>query len=123
MTAACSRAKAVIILDHHKTAAEELASKEAEVKAMPNLFLNIDMDRSGATIARDYFALDLDPPTVGDGNGNSQVDLGLLFAYIEDNDLWRHALPDSKAFSAGIKDYNFEFDANINTGIFDTLVS
>ena len=138
VAAACSRAKQVVILDHHKTAAEELAAKSAEVKAMRNLILNIDMERSGATIARDYFALDLSINSTGNtdscggnsgggnsvgGNSGGNSDLGQLFAYIEDNDLWRHALPDTKAFSAGIKDYDFEFNVNINPSIFETLVS
>jgi hypothetical protein len=29
-------------------------------------------------------------------------ELPQLFAYVQDNDLWKHALPDSKAFSAGL---------------------
>ena len=39
------------MLDHHKTAAENLAGAAA-----PNLEVTLDMDRSGATIARDHFA-------------------------------------------------------------------
>ena len=39
------------MLDHHKTAAENLAGAAA-----PNLVVTVDMDRSGATIARDHFA-------------------------------------------------------------------
>ena len=41
----------VTVLDHHKTAAENLAGAAA-----PNLEITLDMERSGATIARDHFA-------------------------------------------------------------------
>ena len=59
----------VIVLDHHKTAAEHLGPSTG---AHPNLEVNLDMGRSGATIARDYFSpLGLTP---------SQQE---LFAYIE----------------------------------------
>lgn len=43
----------VIVLDHHKTAQESLVGRS---DLPPNLSVNIDMDRSGATIARDWFA-------------------------------------------------------------------
>lgn len=104
------------------------ASKAEEIEAMPNLELHIDMNRSGATIARDYFEL---TPSASEEAGsptttstiNADDELRQLFAYIEDNDLWRHALPDTKAFSAGMKDLNFEFDVNKNPSIFDTLAA
>ena len=42
----------VIVLDHHKTAVDMLGSAEAQ---HPNLLLELDMSRSGATIALDWF--------------------------------------------------------------------
>jgi nanoRNase/pAp phosphatase (c-di-AMP/oligoRNAs hydrolase) len=42
----------VIVLDHHKTAHESLCGRD---DLPDNLEINIDMNRSGATIARDYF--------------------------------------------------------------------
>jgi hypothetical protein len=44
-----------------------------------------------------------------------------LFEYIEDADLWRWALPDSKAFSSGLKDLDIEYDARANPGVFDQV--
>ena len=42
----------MIVLDHHKTAAESLADKQQ----LPlNMDVLLDMKRSGAVIARDYF--------------------------------------------------------------------
>ncbi len=51
--ALAQRAGRVVVLDHHKTAAEQLS--HAAVSATPNLDVTFDMERSGATIARDHF--------------------------------------------------------------------
>ena len=45
-----------------------------------------------------------------------------LFAYIEDADLWRWRLPDSKAFHAGFTSLGMEWDANANPAVFDQLL-
>ena len=50
-----------------------------------------------------------------------QDDLRLKFQYIEDADLWRWALPKSKAFHAGLGEMQLEYDAGKNPGIFDYL--
>ena len=42
----------VTLLDHHKTAFEEM---ESRVKTPDNLEINLDMHLSGATIALQYF--------------------------------------------------------------------
>lgn len=48
--------KEVIVLDHHKTAVEELEG----CQPLPsNMQAHLDMHRSGATIARDYFGIDV----------------------------------------------------------------
>lgn len=46
-----------------------------------------------------------------------------LFRYIEDADLWRWRLPDSKAFHAGLMNLGLEFDANKNPRVFDMLLA
>jgi nanoRNase/pAp phosphatase (c-di-AMP/oligoRNAs hydrolase) len=46
-----------------------------------------------------------------------------LFDYVEDNDLWRHALPDSKAFTAGLAARNIEYDVDKNPQLFAQLAS
>ena len=56
---ACARC---VVLDHHKTAAEELQGPGAAAAGLPpNLEVHIDMARSGATMARDYFQPRLSP--------------------------------------------------------------
>ncbi|XP_004515253.1 uncharacterized protein [Cicer arietinum] len=115
----------VIVLDHHKTALESLSS---DTSLGENVIKVIDMERSGATIAFDYFKEKLVNPDVGVVVNQPSV-LGeferarQLFKYIEDVDLWRWRLQNSKAFSSGLKDLNIEFDARINPSLFDQLLS
>lgn len=119
IAACCAKAKSVIILDHHKTGAEDLASPT--LTSLTNLTTQFDMTRSGATISRDYFNI----PSKLHSTRPSDADRILqLFTYIEDNDLWRHALPDSKLFSAGFQSLGFDFDARKDGGaIFEKILA
>ncbi|XP_058755115.1 uncharacterized protein LOC131628277 [Vicia villosa] len=116
----------VIVLDHHKTALESLCRDDTSLGE--NVTKVIDMERSGATIAFDYFKEKLVNPDVGVVVNQPSV-IGeferarQLFKYIEDVDLWRWRLENSKAFSSGLKDLNIEFDARINPSLFDQLLS
>ncbi|MEW6283771.1 MAG: hypothetical protein AB1758_34485 [Candidatus Eremiobacterota bacterium] len=76
----------LFVLDHHKTAREELAG-------LP--FTRFDMDRSGAHLAWDFWH-----------PGSPLPD---LLAYVEDKDLWRFALPDSKEVAAALRSYPMDF--------------
>lgn len=68
----------LLCLDHHKTA-------EADLAGLPGC--HFDMNRSGAAMAWDYFHGDVHPrPWVVD--------------YVQDRDLWRWALPNSREVSA-----------------------
>lgn len=113
----------VIVLDHHKTAFDRLGN---ETSLGENVVKVIDMERSGATIAFDYFRDKLLNPDVEVKNP-SVVDeferVKHLFKYIEDGDLWRWRLHNSKAFSCGFKDLNIEFDARKNASLFNQLLS
>ncbi|KAK4394913.1 hypothetical protein Sango_1645600 [Sesamum angolense] len=113
----------VVVLDHHKTALEMLGSG---MSTSGNVIKVIDMERSGATIAYDYFKEKL---FGGDINSRKNGVIGefqrvrRLFEYIEDGDLWRWRLPNSKAFSSGLKDLNLEFDVILNPTLFQQLLS
>ncbi|CAL0332612.1 unnamed protein product [Lupinus luteus] len=120
-----SRVQRVIILDHHKTALETLGN---ETLAGENVDKVIDMERSGATIAFDYFKDKLFNPDVDAGVNHQPVldefeRVRQLFRHIEDGDLWRWRLHNSKAFSSGLKDLKIEFDAQKNPSLFDQLLS
>lgn len=73
-------AKSIVVLDHHKTAQEALEGLSCA---------HFDMDRSGARMAWDYFHPGEEAPP--------------LVAYVEDNDLWRHRLPDTEAINLYIQ--------------------
>jgi oligoribonuclease NrnB/cAMP/cGMP phosphodiesterase (DHH superfamily) len=81
-------AKEIVCLDHHKTA-------EAELAGLP--YAKFDMDKSGAVLAWEYFH-------PGD-------DLPLLLSFVEDRDLWRWGLPESREFSAALSVYPRDFNA------------
>lgn len=82
----CKRASSVTVLDHHKTAEADLTGL-----TLANLTVVFDMNRSGAGIAWDHFHdHETRPWTVN---------------VVEDNDLWRFALPESKALIEAIRSY------------------
>ena len=66
------KAKSIIVLDHHKSAYEDLHDLD---------FAKFDMSRSGAGMTWDHFHSTKRPP---------------LIDYIEDRDLWKWSLPNSK---------------------------
>lgn len=110
----------MVILDHHKTALEMLGG---ENPVGENVCRVIDMQRSGATIAYDYFKEKL--AALGHPNYHHIMSeferVRLLFEYIEDGDLWRWRLENSKAFSSGLKDLNVEFSTQLNPSLFDQV--
>lgn len=79
------------------------------------------MGRSGATIAFDYFKQRaMEEGFVGVAGEFEKV--RRVFEYIEDADLWRWSLQNSKAFSSGLKDKNLEFDIGLNPSLFDQVI-
>lgn len=91
-------ARSILILDHHKTAADDLAGlagprrwkdhlHEATYAENGYVAAIFDMDRSGAQIAWDFFHDDPRPRLVD---------------YVGDRDLWRFELLNSRAINAAI---------------------
>lgn len=78
------------VLDHHKTAATELAGMEAA-----NLYLHIEQGKSGGRLAWEFYNGDRPAPW--------------LVRYTEARDLWTFHLPFSKEISAAIASYPFDF--------------
>lgn len=108
-------AASIIILDHHKTSRDDLAdwavddvagdfwaddaplkhvARNDEYIGQPIAAL-FDMDRSGARMAWD-FCHDGEPP--------------MLIQLIEDRDLWRFTMDDTKPFSLWLRSEPFTFD-------------
>ncbi|RVW83318.1 hypothetical protein CK203_039574 [Vitis vinifera] len=107
----------VTVLDHHKTALQLLQSWNPS-----NALKVIDVGRSGATIAFDYFKQRAVEEGLLDVAGEFER-VRRVFEYVEDGDLWRWGLENSKAFSSGLNDMNLEFDVGLNPSLFDQLLS
>ena len=90
-------ANTILILDHHKTAAEDLAGFPQAVELPGEKIAAIfDMDRSGATIAWDYFFSSRPRPK--------------LLNHIEDRDLWLFKLEGTREIQASVFSYPYDFD-------------
>lgn len=83
-------ANSVTILDHHKTAAEDLAGLESDACVV------FDMNRSGAMIAWNHFFPFREAPQ--------------LVKYVQDRDLWRFELESSREVSACIFSYEYTLE-------------
>lgn len=90
-------AASIKILDHHKTAAEDLIGGWDEGEGLCPIEIVFDMNRSGAGIAWDVFHPGLERPALVD--------------HVEDRDLWRFALPRTRHIHAGLSQYAFDFEA------------
>lgn len=91
MTQILLDAKQVVVLDHHKTARQELLG----LHGIKDSIVLFDMDRSGAGMTWDYFNPDKPRPTI--------------VQYVEDRDLWRHSLPDCHEYTAALRSYPQDF--------------
>lgn len=85
----------VTVLDHHKTAQADLTEPSLAEKCGDKLSVVFDMEKSGGRLAWEHF--------------HSGTTAPWLVDYTEDRDLWRWALPDSKAVSAFVASYPFDF--------------
>lgn len=87
-----SRAKSITVLDHHKSAKENLLPllESGIVKG------EFDMNRSGAGMSWDFFHPDKVRPRFVD--------------YVEDHDLWRHNLPYSAEINMAMYAYKYDFN-------------
>lgn len=82
ITRLLGEAEAFILLDHHATGKEWL-------EGLPNVL--VDQTHSGAWLSWKYFHPDKEVPT--------------LIDYVQDQDLWQWALPDSRLFFSALELY------------------
>lgn len=109
LIALAERFNQVVVIDHHKTAIEgifEPLGLNEQYQVPDNLHIVWDLHRSGAGLTWDYLFHTFTPP-------KADYSRPQLINYIEDRDLWKHKLPDTKEISAvisatskTIKDYN-----------------
>ena len=84
-------ARSINIIDHHKSAIEDLANLE-HIK----LGLHLDLNHSGAMLTWKYFHGDMSPPQ--------------LLKHIEDRDLWKFKFDSTIGISAGLFSYPYDFN-------------
>lgn len=105
-------AKSLLVLDHHKTAADDLAGirppfgpgwerhlqnvYQDDCENCPQPYALFDMERSGAGIAWDFFHHDKPRPA--------------LINHIEDRDLWRFKLAGTREIQAAVFSYPYDFE-------------
>ena len=108
-------ARSIIILDHHKSAAEDLANSKQFSKNWDQHCQNVyqdmcenadvngailyslfDMNRSGAMIAWDFFHPDKEPPR--------------LIEHIQDRDLWLFKIKRTREIQANLFSYPYDFE-------------
>jgi len=97
------KARSITILDHHKTAAEDLLGLPQPADwytsggmPFPGLTALFDMNRSGAGLAWDYFFTSPRP---------------VMLNHVEDRDLWRFALRKTREIQASVFSYPYDFKA------------
>ena len=84
-----AKARSVTLIDHHKTALDDLAP------IMGRMRCHCGLDHSGAMLAWQFIRGDDDPPP--------------LLRHIEDRDLWRFALPHTREIQANVFSHPYDF--------------
>ena len=85
------QASHIALIDHHKTAIEDLAGIESE-----KFSTFTDLNRSGATLAWDFLYPGEDRP--------------LLLGHVEDRDLWRFKLAGTREIQAFVFSHEYSFE-------------
>lgn len=90
----------VVLIDHHKSAIEDLAPliESKQIEALTSL------EHSGAVLAWQWFMGNFEP-------------VPQLLLHIEDRDLWRFLLPKTREIQANVFSYPYDF------AVWDTLVA
>lgn len=97
----CQRMREVVVLDHHKTAEEELRGLACAT---------FDMEKAGCQLAWDYFS---NPAVISENAPAAELlaePLPWLLAAVADRDLWKFALPATAEISAALELRKWDFD-------------
>lgn len=102
-------AKSIVLIDHHKTAIEDLAPLFSHKRFTSS----VDLEKSGATLAWDYiynsFRYPDGRPNPVPGHPDYCVPPPLL-GHIEDRDLWRFKLPHTREIQANVFSFEYTFE-------------
>lgn len=108
-------AHSIVILDHHKSAMEDLAQLgQMDVAPEPFDYLCVDaglntLAMEGLPLVIPYFDMSRSGARLVWGFCHPGEMVPELIRYVEDRDLWRFALPDSRAFTLYLKSQPREF--------------
>lgn len=143
-----SRCSRCTVLDHHATALNKLRAALEKVEAPPSLKLVLDMNRSGAMIALDYFSSRPAPTKASEDAAEPAAKrsrsvettaewtsdysrlfrdeaevkrLLRIFRFVEDADVWHWWLEGSKDFHCGFCSLRLDMNPTRNPGLFQTL--
>jgi len=86
-------ANTVTIIDHHKTAIEDLSGLETQYD---NYFKDFSLEHSGAMLTWTHFFPDVPPPS--------------LIRHIEDRDLWKFQIEGTREVQANVFSYPYDFE-------------
>lgn len=92
------QAARVVLIDHHKTALDDLAPLMEGGYGAPTVEHLCSLDHSGAVLAWKWL------------NGNNESEMPQLLRHIEDRDLWRFALARTREIQANVFSYPYDFD-------------
>ena len=87
----------VTVIDHHASAQRDLISLSRTKR--PGLTILFNMQESGATLTWKYLRMGGWAPQYDPEQDGLEYSMPIFFKYVRDRDLWRWALPDSKAIS------------------------
>jgi len=89
----------LVVLDHHVSARDRFEADPSLARDLAALghTVHFDLEHSGAVLAWQHF--------------HPEARLPELLAYVEDQDLWRWALPDTRVVNAAIGSYPRSFEA------------
>lgn len=113
----CKKVQYVYVLDHHKTAKEELA--QLKLTDVDNIAIFFDMERSGAMMTFDFLECSKAGllPHLSDTlplpRSHPEV-VPALVKYVQDRDLWKFELPKSKEISAYLRSIKFDTETWAN---------
>lgn len=90
----CEKATRVVLIDHHKTAIEDLKPliESGRIEAL------VSLGKSGATLAWEWF------------HGHNEHEMPQLLRHIEDRDLWRFALAGTREIQANVFSHPYDFE-------------
>lgn len=115
----CETANNVILIDHHKTAIDDLGFivDEGSPEFKHNFHWFVDIERSGAMLAWDYlhntkfFVNDpYDIDMMYRPGDNAYEPPPLLLDHIQDRDLWKFKLAGTREISADVFSYEYTFE-------------